>query len=56
MPRQRSRWLGDTRGQPPKPVPPKTPNKIEIYTVLWKDPGDKQKRKYLALPFQGADE
>jgi hypothetical protein len=43
MPNKKSRWLGDTRGEPPTPVLPMTPNKIEIYTVFWKHPGDKQK-------------
>lgn len=43
MPAKRSRYPGDPSGGPPKPVPPRKPNKINTYTVFWKNIEDKQK-------------
>lgn len=39
----RSRYLGDPRGGSPKPVRPSKSDKIDIYTVFWKDAEDKAK-------------
>jgi hypothetical protein len=43
MPIKRSRYPGDPRGGPPKPVPPRKPNKIDVYSVFWKDPEDRKR-------------
>jgi len=41
MPAPRSRWLGDP--QAVKPIPPRTPNTLDRYTVFWKRTDDKSK-------------
>lgn len=43
MPAKRRLYPGDPEGGPPKPAPPRKPDKIEIYTVFWKDFDDRQK-------------
>lgn len=43
MPIKRRRYPGDPRGGPPKPVPPRKPDKIDVYSVFWKNPEDKAK-------------
>jgi len=43
MPIKRRRYPGDPRGGPPKPVPPRKPGKIDVYSVFWKDPEDREK-------------
>ena len=43
MPIKRRGYPGDPQGGPPKPAPPRKPNKIEIYSVFWKDPEDRAK-------------
>ncbi len=43
MPTKRRRYPGDPRGGPPKPVPPRKLDKIDVYTVFWKDSEDKSK-------------
>jgi hypothetical protein len=43
MPVKRRRYPGDPRGGPPKPVPPRKPDKVDTYTVFWKDTEDRQK-------------
>lgn len=43
MPIRRRRYPGDPRGGPPKPAPPRKPNTIEVYSVFWKDPEDREK-------------
>lgn len=43
MPVKRRRYPGDPRGGPPKPVPLRKPDKVDVYTVFWKDTEDRQK-------------
>jgi hypothetical protein len=43
MPTKRRRYPGDPRSGPPKPVPPRKPDKIDVYSVFWKDPEDRPK-------------
>jgi hypothetical protein len=40
---KRRRYPGDPRGGPPKPVPPRKPDKVDTYTVFWKNNEDRQK-------------
>ncbi len=40
---RRRRYPGDPRDGPPKPVPVRKPDKVDAYTVFWKDPQNRQK-------------
>jgi hypothetical protein len=43
MPAKRRLYPGDPIGEPPKPAPPRKPDKIKIYTVFWRDFDERQK-------------